>query len=87
MYNGQKVRRPHPYDCAVYGKCTDPNCGYEAGHPEARKAAKQRAKAAKAAAKLKQQQDRAAISGLNQTNSVEFDGALQDAMEQAGFDR
>ena len=87
MFNGQPIHRPHVYDCNAYGKCDDPSCGYSKGHPEVRKAMKRREKLSKAEAKRQQQQKPAAIAGIEQSQTPQFDAVLQDALAQAGFDR
>ena len=87
MFNGQPIRRAHEYDCKIYGKCEDPNCGYPNGHPEVYKAKKRREKISKAEAKRQQQQKLAAIAGIEQASTSDFDAVLQDALAQAGIDR
>lgn len=87
MFNGQPIHRPHVYDCNAYGKCEDPGCGYSKGHPEVRKAQRRREKLSKAEAKQLQQQKLAAMAGIEQSQTVQFDAVLKDALTQAGFDR
>jgi hypothetical protein len=87
LLNGQQTTRPHAIDCKIYGQCTDPSCGYIAGHPELRAVLKERTKVAKEALKKKSQDQAAMIAGMRPPTSAQFDTELKHIFAESNLDR
>ncbi len=85
LENGVLRVIPHVVDCVKFGKCTNPGCGYEAGHQEHRAAIKEQKRATKAAAIQKQQQQVAAVAGMKAPISLALDQQLQEALTNSNM--
>jgi hypothetical protein len=83
--NGVVRTVPHVIDCAKYGPCTTPSCGYEAGHREYRAAMKEQKQVAKSAAIQKRQELHAAVSGMKVPTSIALDHKLKDALTNSNM--
>jgi hypothetical protein len=76
---------PHVIDCVQFGKCTNPSCGYEAGHQEHRAAMKEQKRATKAAVTQKQQEQIAAVAGMKAPISLALDQQLKEALTNSNM--